>query len=322
MSKAPWFAFRSRRQTLLFRYAVLALCFSPLFFIHLESYGSPFINALHNGAHIGVFFVVGWALLPLFHARIRTRIAILVVATLVGSLLIEGIQEAVGRAFQWIDIYRNFIGLGLGIALRARLYVVEKHKKTIANLALVCLSVIFLIDRATFIKLAVGQVYFSLNAPVLAEFDYAFEQANWRTFATAKHIHQGELIVTVNEDRSYAGVAFTDFPANWNEYSGLVVEVDNPNSANISLTVKITDRQHDVGVHHYDERYNGHWSLPPGRSTLEIPIADIQSGPKHRLLNIGAINRIDFFLEQAELGTAFKLASVKLRTDPQNVNVN
>ncbi|WP_124748951.1 hypothetical protein [Alteromonas facilis] len=295
------------------RYAVVALCFLPLFFIHIESYGSPFINALLDGAHIGVFFVVAWAVFPLIGGRIRRRIVILFAATAVASLAIEGIQDTVGRAFQWSDILRNLIGLGLGIALRTRLHVSSRQHKRWANSAILLFIAMFMFERATLLKLVAGQAYFLIKAPVLASFDYPFEAINWGAHGAEMHVENGTLRVSTLPNRMYAGVSFKDFPAQWLNFNSIEVIVENPQDKPVEMTLKITDREHEMGIHNYDDRYNGRLLIAPGLNKLTIPLSDIETAPLHRALNLQQVARIDLFLSQRSNGESFFLHHLALQ---------
>ncbi|MDM7862109.1 hypothetical protein QTP81_16005 [Alteromonas sp. ASW11-36] len=307
-------ALRSQsRRAKLIRYGLVAVCFLPLFFVRIQSVGSPFINELLDGAHIGVFFIVGWVLFPLISGHVARRSLFLLFITALASIAIEGIQDTVGRAFQWADILRNFIGMGLAITLRWRLYVSTPSDKKLAGMMFFVIVAVFVYERFALAKLVALQAYFQINAPILASFDYSFEASSWQGNYALIEYTPGKLNVFTTADRHFSGVFFRDFPMNWQGYEHLIIRLENPNASPIRVTVKITDRMHEVGVHHYDERYNGGFTLSPGSNELIIPLTEIENAPKSRLLNLGEVARIDFFLSDKAQGEQFAIDYVALQ---------
>lgn len=302
---------KSRRAKLI-RYGLFALCFMPLFFIRIQSNGSPFVGELLDGAHIGVFFVVGWVLFPLISGTFTRKSIYLVVITAIASLLIEGIQESVGRAFQVDDIIRNFIGLALGLSLRIRLKSTTPESKRFANIGFAICVTIFLVERFPLVKLMAAQAYFRINAPVLADFDHEFEMMNWKANYSQIAYENGALVLYTTPDKHYSGVFFRDFPADWRRYSTLHVKIENVQDSPQTLTLKITDLTHDLGVHHYDERFNQAFILKPGENHITVAIDDIERAPKSRLLNISEISRVDLFLSEPGNGEIFRIDELYL----------
>lgn len=307
-------AFRSQsRKAKLIRYGLVALCFLPLFFVRLQSLGSPFINELSDGAHIGIFFVVGWVLFPLISGHLLRRSIFLLIITALASVVIEGIQDTVGRAFQWEDILRNFIGIGLAITLRCRLYAKTSQDKRITSTLFILFVLGFLYERFVLINLIILQVFFQVSAPVMADFNYEFEASSWKANYARITYEPGQLRVFTTPNRHYSGVFFRDFPMNWRRHDHLVVKLKNFQTTPLAITVKVTDRMHEQGLHHYDERYNGSFTLLPGTNELFIPLADIEAAPKSRLLNLSEVARVDFFLTEKAQGEEFAIDYIALQ---------
>ena len=300
------------RRAKLIRYGLLALCFLPLFFIRIQGTGSPFIGELLDGAHIGVFFVVSWILFPLISGSHLRKSLYLITITAIASILIEGIQESVGRAFQMADIMRNFIGLALGLSLRIRLKAKTTNAKKWSNWAFLLFVIVFFIERYPLFKLITAQAYFRINAPVLADFDYEFEMGNWQANYARIGYEDGALVLFTTPEKHFSGVFFRDFPADWRGFSALHLEIENSQTTAKALTLKITDLTHDLGPHHYDERYNRSFVLQPGENHITVSLDDVEYAPKSRLLNISEISRIDLFLSEPGSGEVFRIDKIYL----------
>lgn len=302
-----------------FRYIFLALCLAPLFFIRFQHTASPFIAELLDVGHIGVFFILGWFAFPLVSGGVIRRISVLIVAVFAASILIEGVQEAVGRAFQWHDIASNYLGLGLSIALRTYLTEYSMKLKRTAICSFIVLFVVVFIECQTFLKLAAGKVYFQVNAPVLADFKYAFELANWTpNFAKIEIVDSGLLVETEAEPR-FSGANFRDFPSDWRQYQTLNLVIDNLESEPMALTLKITDLKHEIGRHDYDERYNGSFKLLPGSNNIAVDLSLIENAPKSRLVNMAEVKRIELFTSKTGGIQKFKIQTLYLSSADQEI---
>ena len=88
--------------------------------------------------------------------------------------------------------------------------------------------------------------------------------------------------------------------------------LENPQTESIFLTIKITDEQHDLGVHHYDERFNQRLTLRPGVNHFKLELDSIRLGPKNRELNLNQVSRISFFLSEPSNGEQFLIDEIYL----------
>lgn len=295
------------------RYAVVTLLILPWFFIRIDAYGSPLINELLDGGHVGVFFILGWALFPLLQRSRMRNSLILLGLTLVVSFAIELIQDQVGRAFQYEDIVRNFLGMGLSLSLRLLLVAKSlRAKVSSASLLLVVMLLCFL-ELAPLLRLLAGQAYFVAQRPVLASFDYAFERQNWSATRSLLTQKDGSLWITSNPGSRYSGAMFRDFPKDWSGYTQLNIELENPEAAGYEITVKITDFTHDKGQHSYQQRFNYRIELTPGADNIEIPMSLIKSGPVDRELDLSHINRIEIFFSDAGESRSFVIHHLELK---------
>lgn len=298
------------------RYFLVALCFVPLFFIRFQHTASPFFAELLDVGHIGVFFVVGWFALPMLAGGLLRKILVLITIVFLASIIIESLQEFVGRAFQWIDIARNYMGLGLSIALRTYFTTKGVRSKVTAVLGFVLLSVITLFECQTFLKLAAGKIYFQVKAPILADFKYQFEVESWKTKFARLELTDTGLLVQTEVERSFSSVFFRDFPSDWREFQKLHIDIENLQSQPLILNLKITDLEHEIGLHHYDERYNGVLNLSPGNNSFIIDLSAVKQAPKNRPVNMAEIKRIELFLNDLRGDVKFRIKTLYLSETP------
>ena len=59
------------------------------------------------------------------------------------------------------------------------------------------------------------------------------------------------------------------------------------------ITVRIEDNQHNDEI---SDRYTGKFAVGPGANSLEIPLAEIESAPLTRKLDLGSVREIQLHL--------------------------
>ena len=282
-------------------YGLIACLLLSLFFIPLQTADSLLVNELVDASHIIAFMGISWFFFPLFPGSNIRKCIVFLLITMVLSVAIEVVQETVGRAFQWSDITRNFLGLGIGIAIRVGF-----------NFFLIGLLVLLIIERFALLQLFAAHTYFHYNAPILASFNHKFEIVTWRPDRAEITLKGGKLLTLTKPNEIYSGAHFQDFPSKWEEYQQLFLILENPQTESIFLTIKITDEQHDLGVHHYDERFNQRLTLRPGVNHFKLELDSIRLGPKNRELNLNQVSRISFFLSEPSNGEQFLIDEIYL----------
>ena len=118
-------------------------------------------------------------------------------------------------------------------------------------------------------------------------------------------------------DGSYVSM---DQPQDWLGYDLLKAELDSNAPVPMDLTVEIRD----IGTQDYWTRVNYVTVVPPGRSTLIIPVRQLYVGEKARpgrMLNLGKITRLVFGIAEKPAGSLF-LDDVRLERDASASRVN
>jgi hypothetical protein len=75
--------------------------------------------------------------------------------------------------------------------------------------------------------------------------------------------------------------------ADWRAYRRLMVDITNPGSASLDLTLRVHDSRHNKQA---SDRFNLKFRVSPAsRSVLDIPLTDVIRAPQGRRLDIGEI---------------------------------
>jgi len=111
-------------------------------------------------------------------------------------------------------------------------------------------------------------------------------------------------------DRPYAGVWFTEPSPDWRGFSSLVVDVTNPGTVDLELSVRVHDQRHNWS---FADRFNARYPVPPGaRRAIAIPLATIENAPRGRLMDLAHIAGIMVFRAGAGGPPAFLLNRIAL----------
>jgi hypothetical protein len=119
-----------------------------------------------------------------------------------------------------------------------------------------------------------------------------------------------KYLIRVNLDKGdYPGIAVDEPHADWRGQGKLSLDLMNPGTTSLKLTVRVHDRQHK---HVYSDRFNRQFVLEPGMHQVSVPVADIEHGPHDRLLDMANIAGIMIFSGVQVQGASFCLARVQL----------
>lgn len=107
-----------------------------------------------------------------------------------------------------------------------------------------------------------------------------------RGWAEAEGSKVGQL--TFRSGRYPGLFIYEPFP-DWRGYHALRIEVFSAKDTPREVTVRIEDSQHND---EYSDRYTGRFIIDPGANSIEIPLADIESAPQTRKLDLASIKEI------------------------------
>jgi hypothetical protein len=301
--------------------AVLILLIAPIGLGH-TALGRTVENAFHAPmcalVAIGLLF---WLRHVAALASIRAQyLCALLLSIALGAVgeLAQALTDV--RHAQWIDFGNDILGALAGLGAFSLL---DKHRAVGAGVRWATLSVVIVAVTIVLIPVAhIGFMYWQRwqQLPELitwrsqAGFHFITStSADVRVVKLPLAFDAGEgqaLLVSPLHESRWVGVAIEEAWPNWAGYSRLVIEVVNPNDHAVNLFLRVNDRAHN---NQFDDRFNRAFVVAPRESAVfQVPLSDVQLGPKYRQIDLHAIAQVILF-QDAELGAhAYYLRSMRL----------
>lgn len=108
----------------------------------------------------------------------------------------------------------------------------------------------------------------------------------------------------------WPGIRIAEPAPDWTGYDHLAIELVNPNSFELAISMRIDDRHHNDS---YEDRYNATFRLAPlARTTIRIALEDIEAAPRDRKLDLRNVARVLMFRREALREETFYLVRVEL----------
>lgn len=109
---------------------------------------------------------------------------------------------------------------------------------------------------------------------------------------------------------AYPGVHLSEPWPDWRGRSALVFDVENPGDETVGFNLHVRDVPHDW---EFVDRFNRHYDLAPRtRTTLRIPMAEIEHAPRGRLMDLARMNGVVMFGLLSDRYGTFRLHAVRL----------
>lgn len=261
----------------------------------------PLIFAeLNNAAHAPVFGAVAIVWLHILRrhtalGRWRRYIAAFALTIAIGGL-IELIQSVISRGSESLDLMTDSLGAFAALAAMA---AYELRRPWLLSLAAITfVPVLWPIGEA-----ALAYHRRAEGFPTLLGYDSQTEQY---------FIHSNGIEIDAvrlpsawrrEEDPpsyririrsgSYPRITLIEPLPDWRDYSRLMLDVTNPESQPLTLTLRVHDKTHDNRA---GDRFNRQFTLGLGaRSVLSFPIDEIANSPASRRMNMSRIARVIVF---------------------------
>jgi VanZ family protein len=275
---------------------VLILLAVPLFFIGGVSAFAPDVyRRLWDLGHAVFFTLVAvnlvWWLIIKNHKQFA--VAFLIVFGI--SLLIEKLQGFIGRDASWSDVLSNMSGFLLGYSFTQ---IASKWMLVLRSVSILgLLPGLWAVLKSLILMFVLWQQF-----PLLSGGESHWESGAWSGRADISRIAAIE-----NPDRVYrivfSGLAYQSanlrgFIQPWNHHQTLILQIENPSNEKLGLTLRISDKQHEISNQEYSDRFNRRIELLPGWNQIEIPINDIKNAPLKRAMNLQDIYVLKLFLPE------------------------
>jgi hypothetical protein len=209
------------------------------------------------------------------------------------------------------DVLRDAIGAAIGLAADAWIVRQGSHSNVAGLLSLLGLFIII----APLAWCAAAYANRDLKFPVIAEFnsplDLYFVSHNdygLRRVPAPKlwaRTRDETVLEVPLGDEPWPGVALEEPYPNWRGKSAFAIDITNPNRTEAAVTVRVEDKKHNQ---QYADRFNQEFTLPPqSRTVVRIPLADIESAPAGRRMDMSRIAHVGIFISRQPAPTQFLL---------------
>ena len=287
----------------LFLIRVTLLLILPWLFLGGPGYeASRSFKEAWNLGHVLLFFLLAIECERWLKTRIAAtgaRALVIMALALSAAVLIEIAQSVFpGRIVSSADVVNS--GAGALVALLC-LYSLRRagHKKRLSVSAVIFILVLVTIPL---FHASLDEYRARRDFPLLADFESALEVSRWEKnkkviIERVKNpVSSGDwsLQVVLGIEK-YSGIGLHYFPGNWTGMKELRFQVFNPDEP-VVLHFRVHDREHRGENQLYDNRYNGRQLLVRGWNQIIVPIADIESAPHDRRMDLAYIEGFGFFL--------------------------
>jgi hypothetical protein len=145
--------------------------------------------------------------------------------------------------------------------------------------------------------------------PVLASFQSRLELYWTVSIGVRRDIVDDTLEVEFVADE-FPGLSFHEPVPDWSAYRSLVLDVENPADQSLVLGVRVHDLKHN---RQFNDRFNRRFDLAARqRKTLRISLADLQHGPRTRLMDLRQISDITLFRGEKTGSNLLRIHSIRL----------
>ena len=281
--------------------------------------GGLWLQTFYESAHVPLFGIIAVCLLlitPSYWGNGRRLVAV-IGAVMVFGVLSEVAQIPTGRDASVKDLIADW----LGAAGFVTLFVAFSSSLTITKIRaryLVLLGAALIIwPLLPLAKVSVAYVERVRILPELARFDSVFAGTffrlqNARLTKRANDVRGSASAEILLRDGPWPGIVFHDLWPDWEPYAVLIMEIENPESDELSVNVRVDDRDHHRGEQRFGDRFNRKINLTPGTNTVRIALADIKRAPDKRQMNMAEISGLIIFATRQEAGKRFVLHEIRL----------
>ena len=200
------------------------------------------------------------------------------------------------------DVRTDLLGAWIGLATFA---VFDARLRTLGRIGLPLSGLIPFFVLAIPLTTCI-QAYARREAafPVLADYRLSFDEYFLQAQGTSRAHGDmpepwagfaGEQAMRISfGTTAWPGLHFAEPAPDWRGYKTLAIDVTNPNSETLPLSIRIHDRAHN---NQYSDRFNARIDLEPlKRSVVRLPITDISRAPRNRNLDIERISGLILFV--------------------------
>lgn len=275
-----------------------------LLFIYRLPGDNAYWAALQNSGHALIFFVLSISFASLLSSIFDQSnfLKILLVCFILCAAFgggVEILQSQYNRQASWPDFWLDIAGTTSGLLVYVAFVCGREKRILFLCLALVPLSISFYEP----LKWKFAEVHREKRFPVLADFD-----DSWlNLYVEARY--SGELLYVDAPSAwkekkgkvaqlnflpgSWPGMYLVEVERDWRRYSTLQFEIFNPSSKPATLVLRVHDSEH---THRHKDRFNRTFRVKPGSHRFAVDLADIESAPKSRKMNMYHVDQVFIYM--------------------------
>jgi VanZ family protein len=300
----------SRQILLLILFVIVA---SALLFVPLPMAATYAGRTIENAGHMPLFFLGTLFVISILQRNPQLNVARMY--ALAGSIgagagfLSEVIQKPLHRDASWEDVFADAVGALCAVALHAAFTRRLQLRRPVRIAALIVGLACITIYVAPILNMSRAYIYRNAQFPVLASFQSDTELFWIVGYGVRREIRDRALDV-VFQASEFPGVSFHEPVRDWRRFKTLAIDVENPATEALKLTVRV----HDIGHgRYYTDRFNRSFTLAAGeRRMLRIPLEDVRQAPRNRLMNMAQISDVTVFRSRTEGSRQMRLHGMRL----------
>jgi len=289
------------------RYLFILLLSCLLFIGGSDTSSHRIYQEFWNTGHMVLFAGLAMILLPLplFDKKPWWLLfAFISLFCLVLGMAIEAIQLVVGRSFEMKDLLNDLLGGYLGLLFFTAL---QSQRPIIIRVVMYPLMLLLVVVALRpLVSVVVDEFIMEDEFPVLADFETPYELSRWDTHLASisiddKQVRYGQKAMRIEfVAGEYPGISLKSFPGVWQGFATVKFSVYNTTDLDITIKLKIYDRQHIDDGYEYSDRFNRELILRPGWNDFSIATENIQAAPKLRSLELGDVASFSLFLNELD----------------------
>jgi VanZ family protein len=281
----------------------------PLFFVGGPEWVAPRLyRELWSQGHMVFFAVLSLWLTSVVSMHSPRRWLVLSLLVLIAGVIIEGIQSKIGRTASWEDVLRNLIGLWLGL-----FWSLPADRRVWLGRGLA--SALLLWQLAGLASHAAMHFHRIQQFPVLSDFEGARDLDAWsgQVERVNEPVREGRFSLAVHlGTQRFSGVRSYTLRRDWRGYRELVFELYNPLDDELTINLRINDRQHEQAGRRFADRFNRQLNVSPGWNQFRISLEDVRQAPEGRAMNMAEIQQVQLFVHALEQPRTVYLDYIRL----------
>jgi VanZ family protein len=220
--------------------------------------------------------------------------------TVLAGAIVEWIQPWIGRGGSLADLWTDAAGATAGLAIAA-LHAGARRLPAMLLLAAATVAVLYPVippARAYAERIRQFPTLIDFSAPADWYFirlqgvtgDARELPARWRRET------DGRSLCVLSTGGSFPGIAHIEPQPDWRGHAALMLDVTNPGTRPLTLTLRVHDRSHDNRI---GDRFNQSITLAPGsREEITVPLQTIENAPANRRLDLARVAGIILFSDR------------------------